>query len=82
MRRITDECLCRGAAAAEGQPTRLDAIVAQLMIHETLDEAEIYAAAGFPRPAAGGNVPASAAARRIGGSLTVLTELSCMRRTV
>jgi hypothetical protein len=30
----------------------LDAIVAQLLIHESLDEPDIYAAAGIRRPAA------------------------------
>jgi cell division protease FtsH len=39
---------------------RLDSIVAQLMEHETLDEAEVYAAAGIDRPAP--TVPAVGAA--------------------
>ena len=35
--------LRRGAATAARQPNQLDAIVAQLLIHETLDEADVYA---------------------------------------
>ena len=66
VRRITDECFAEARRLLKDNRQRLDAVVAELMIHETLDEAEIYAAAGFPRPAAGGNVAASAAARRIG----------------
>ena len=66
VRRITDECYAEARRLLKDNRQRLDAVVAELMIHETLDEAEIYAAAGFPRPTAGGNVAASAAARRIG----------------
>jgi hypothetical protein len=35
-----------------GNGNRLDAIVAELLAHESLDEREIYAAAGIERPAA------------------------------
>jgi cell division protease FtsH len=67
MRRITDECFGEARRLLKDNRTKLDAIVAELMIHETLDEADVYAAAGFPRPVVGGNVSASAAARRTGG---------------
>jgi cell division protease FtsH len=30
---------------------KLDSIVVELLVHETLDEAEVYAAAGIPREA-------------------------------
>jgi pullulanase/glycogen debranching enzyme len=45
---------------------RLDAIVTQLLIHETLDEPDVYAAAGIERPpvsSAGAAVQAAAAVR-------------------
>jgi cell division protease FtsH len=32
---------------------KLDAIVAQLLVRESLDESEVYAAAGIARPPAG-----------------------------
>jgi cell division protease FtsH len=67
VRRITDECFAEARRLLQHNRNKLDAIVAELMIHETLDEADVYAAAGFARPVVGGNVSASAAARRTGG---------------
>ncbi|PYQ77339.1 MAG: cell division protein FtsH [Acidobacteria bacterium] len=66
VRRITDECFAEARRLLKDNRNKLDAIVAELMIHETLDEAEVYAAAGFSRPVVGGNVKASAAARGTG----------------
>jgi cell division protease FtsH len=67
VRRITDECFAEARRLLKDNRTKLDAIVAELMIHETLDEADVYAAAGLPRPVVGGDVSVSAAARRAGG---------------
>ena len=39
----------RGAPSRE--PQQLDAIVAELLAHESLDESEVYAAAGIERAA-------------------------------
>ena len=49
VRRITDECYAAARRLLRENRNRLDAIVAQLLIHESLDEPEIYAAAGLPR---------------------------------
>jgi cell division protease FtsH len=51
VRRITDECYAEARRVLRANRNKLDAIVAQLLIHESLDESEIYAAAGIPRPA-------------------------------
>jgi cell division protease FtsH len=51
VRRITDECYAEARRLLRENRGKLDAIVGQLLIHESLDEAEIYAAAGIPRPA-------------------------------
>jgi cell division protease FtsH len=50
VRRITDECYAEARHLLRTNRAKLDAIVAQLLIHESLDEPEIYAAAGIPRP--------------------------------
>ena len=50
VRRITDECYDEARRLLRENRDKLDAIVAQLLIHESLDEAEIYAAAGIERP--------------------------------
>jgi cell division protease FtsH len=52
VRRITDECYAEARRLLRENRNKLDAIVAQLLQHESLDEPEIYAAAGLPRPAA------------------------------
>ncbi|PWT85814.1 MAG: cell division protein FtsH [Blastocatellia bacterium] len=51
VRRITDECYAEARRLLRANREKLDAIVAQLLVHESLDEAEIYAAAGIARPA-------------------------------
>jgi cell division protease FtsH len=52
VRRITDECYAEARRLLRANRGKLDAIVAQLLIHESLDEPDIYAAAGIPRPPA------------------------------
>jgi cell division protease FtsH len=49
VRRIVDECYAEARRNLRQNRSKLDAIVAQLLIHETLDEADIYAAAGIER---------------------------------
>ena len=64
VRRISDECLAEARRLLRENRDKLDAIVEQLLIHETLDEAAVYAAAGITRGAAGGaGAPAAAAAQ-------------------
>jgi cell division protease FtsH len=50
VRRITDECYAEARRLLRENRPKLDAIVALLLEKESLDEAEIYAAAGIPRP--------------------------------
>jgi cell division protease FtsH len=50
VRRIIDECYDQAVALLKDNRGKLDAIVEQLLIHETLDEPDIYAAAGISRP--------------------------------
>ncbi|MFC7649222.1 ATP-dependent zinc metalloprotease FtsH [Streptosporangium lutulentum] len=49
VRRIVDECYEVALRVLEENRERLDAIVVALLEHETLGEAEVYAAAGLPR---------------------------------
>ena len=49
-RRIIAECQAEALQLLAENRDRLDAIVAELMIHETLDEEQAYRAAGLPRP--------------------------------
>jgi cell division protease FtsH len=49
VRRISAECLEEARRLLRDNRDRLDAIVALLLERETLDEAEVYAAAGIPR---------------------------------
>jgi cell division protease FtsH len=51
VRRITDECYAEARRLLRENRNRLDRIVEQLLIHETLDEREVYEAAGIERPA-------------------------------
>ncbi len=51
VRRITDECYEEARRLLRENRDKLDAIVVQLLEHESLDEPDIYAAAGLPRPA-------------------------------
>ncbi|HWR53190.1 MAG TPA: ATP-dependent zinc metalloprotease FtsH [Bryobacteraceae bacterium] len=57
VRRITDECYADAQRLLRENRDKLDRIVEQLLIHETLDEPEVYAAAGIERPV-GGEAPA------------------------
>ncbi len=50
VRRITDECYAEARRLLRQNRNKLDAIVVQLLAHESLDEAEVYAAAGISRP--------------------------------
>jgi cell division protease FtsH len=49
VRRITDECYAEARRLLRDNRDKLDAIVAQLLVRESLDEPEIYAAAGIAR---------------------------------
>ena len=49
VRRITDECYAEARRLLRNNRDKLDAIVAQLLLRESLDEPEIYAAAGIAR---------------------------------
>jgi cell division protease FtsH len=52
VRRITDECYAEARRILRENRDKLDAIVAALLERESLDEPDIYAAAGLPpRPA-------------------------------
>jgi cell division protease FtsH len=50
VHRISDECLVQARQLLRENRDKLDAIVKQLLIHETLDEVQVYAAAGIERP--------------------------------
>jgi cell division protease FtsH len=50
VRRITDECYTEARRLLKENRDKLDAIVAQLLVHESLNEPEIYAAASIARP--------------------------------
>jgi cell division protease FtsH len=50
VRRISEECYDEARRMLRQHRDKLDAIVAKLLEHESLDEAEIYAAAGIARP--------------------------------
>jgi len=50
VRRITDECWQEARRLLAENRSKLDRIVEQLLAHETLDEAEVYAAAGIEHP--------------------------------
>jgi cell division protease FtsH len=49
VRRIVDECYAEARRLLRANRNKLDAIVKQLLIHETLDEPDVYAAAGIER---------------------------------
>jgi len=51
VRRITDECYAEARRLLRENRAKLDAIATQLLAHESLDESEIYAAAGIAHPA-------------------------------
>jgi cell division protease FtsH len=52
VRRITDECYLEARRLLGENRSKLDRIVEQLLIRETLDEVEVYEAAGIERSAA------------------------------
>ena len=52
VRRITDECYAEARRLLTANRDKLDAIVGRLLERESLDEPEIYAAAGIARPPA------------------------------
>jgi cell division protease FtsH len=54
VRRITDECYAEARRVLRDNRDKLDAIVTQLLAHETLDERDVYAAAGVVRPVSAG----------------------------
>jgi cell division protease FtsH len=64
VRRIIDECYDRALSLLRANRVKLDALTARLLEHESLDEADVYEAAGFPRgapPPGGGAAPAAVA---------------------
>jgi cell division protease FtsH len=50
VRRIVDECYSEARRSLRENRHKLDSIVSELLAHETLEEREIYAAAGIDRP--------------------------------
>jgi cell division protease FtsH len=61
VRRITDECYAEARRLLREHRDKMEAIVVQLLAHESLDEPEIYAAAGIAHaPAIPAPAPASA----------------------
>ncbi len=50
VRRLIDECYAEARRLLRQHRDKLDAIVARLLEHESLDEPDIYAAAGIERP--------------------------------
>jgi cell division protease FtsH len=66
VRRIVDECYARALASLRENRDRLDSLAKALLEHETLDERDAYAAAGFDRkPPTASQPPAPVAARDI-----------------
>lgn len=64
VRALVDECYERARALLAENRWRLEALAEQLLAKETLDEPEIYAAAGLqPRPSAEPGLPATTPAR-------------------
>ena len=63
VHRLTSECYAEARRMLRENRDKLDAIVKQLLIHETLNEPDVYAAAGIAPPpaygaAAGSRAPA------------------------
>ncbi|MGE2690994.1 ATP-dependent zinc metalloprotease FtsH [Mycolicibacterium pulveris] len=52
VRRLIDECYAEARELLRRNRDRLDRIVAELLVHETLDEQQVYSAAGVSRQAA------------------------------
>ncbi|WP_235674455.1 hypothetical protein [Mycolicibacterium pulveris] len=51
VRRLIDDCYAEARELLRNNRDRLDSIVAELLVHETLDENAVYAAAGISREA-------------------------------
>ncbi|MEV5965593.1 ATP-dependent zinc metalloprotease FtsH [Kribbella sp. NPDC051952] len=51
IRRLIEECYAEARRLLRENRTRLDSLAEQLLLHETLDEADAYAAAGIPHDA-------------------------------
>ncbi|MBE6478632.1 MAG: ATP-dependent zinc metalloprotease FtsH [Propionibacteriaceae bacterium] len=62
VRRIIEECHEQAVTLLREHRSQLDAIAGQLLLRETLDEAEVYAAAGIEHPTK--DAPADKAAAR------------------
>ncbi|WP_246084789.1 ATP-dependent zinc metalloprotease FtsH [Pseudarthrobacter phenanthrenivorans] len=56
-RALVDQCYERAMALLRENRWRLESLVEQLLAHETLDEPEIYAAAGLQRPTSSTDLP-------------------------
>jgi cell division protease FtsH len=52
VRRLVEECYAEARRLVREHRPQLDRIVEQLLARETLDEAEVYAAAGIEKPPA------------------------------
>ena len=63
-RRIIGECQQKAIALLQEHRSQLEAIVAALLEHETLDEEQVYAAAGIARPEPSPEVAAAIAKAR------------------
>ena len=57
VRRISEECLAEARRLLKQNRDKLDAIAKELLLHETLDEPAVYAAAGIARRARIEEVP-------------------------
>jgi cell division protease FtsH len=66
IRRIVDECYQEARRVLRENRPKLDAIVEQLLLHETLDEAAIYAAAQIERTRPDVHDPAPASSEGVG----------------
>ena len=64
VRRIVDECYGRALDGLRENRHRLDSLAEALLEHETLDERDAYAAAGFDRPLPTPSQPPAALAAR------------------
>ncbi|HET7753579.1 MAG TPA: ATP-dependent zinc metalloprotease FtsH [Anaeromyxobacteraceae bacterium] len=64
VKRLVDDCYREATQILSTNRERLDAIVEQLLEHETLDEVAVYAAAGIPQQAGTQPVAQPAAAAR------------------
>jgi cell division protease FtsH len=66
VHRIIDECHAQAKRLLQAHRPALDALVAALLAHETLDEQEILAATGLPAAPPLENRPLAAAVRAAG----------------